>query len=52
MGRGKWNISAECRAQSIPLGGRDGLPCGEPLRRWGQRTNGKSEKRDRRNIRF
>lgn len=35
-----------------PLEGRDGLPCGEPLPRWGQSYNRKSEKRDRPNIRF
>lgn len=34
----------KCRVKSTgnPLGGRDGLPCGKPLLRWGQRTRGQN----------
>lgn len=34
----------KCRVKSTgnPLGGRDGLPCGNPLPRWGQRTRGQN----------
>ena len=36
---------------NVKPGGRDGLPCGQPLPRWGQRTSRKSEKRGCQKIR-
>ena len=36
---------------NVKTGGRDGLPFGQPLPRWGQRCNKKSEKRGLQKIR-